>query len=180
MADLIRPSAKTQLGLTDATTLEYIPDQLHFAWVRWCYASINKHFDDKKEQYNLYIEGDDRTQSAETEFAELRIDGPFVSGPQKKVYLLDVEINLLCQTHLDPRRHYRAQKMVGVFFRIFSRLIEVRKYGDGPLDDGSLIGCFHLRSSVDVGYYGIIKKDVKVLQTTIEGHYRLELDTIGD
>lgn len=181
MAEVIRPSAENQLILTGEAVLDFAPNQIHFDWVRWCYASINKHFDDRKSLYELYIEGDDRVQQDEAEFAELRVDGPFILIPQKHLYYLTIEINVLCQTHLDPRRHYKAQQMVGVFLRAFRNLIEVRKYGDGPLDDGSLLGCFHLSkdlgSTLDVSYFGIIRPDTKIMQTTIEGHYRLELWT---
>lgn len=182
--EVTRPAAQNQLILTSETDIDFTPSEIHFAWVRWIYASINKHFDDRKGKYELYIEGDERTQSDEAEFAELRIDGPFITIPQKGLYLIDVEINVLTQTHLDPRQHYLAQEMVGVFARAFTNLLEVHKYGDGPLDDGSLLECFHLqrdlRESIDINYYGIIKEDVKITQTTIEGHYRLELWTKGD
>ena len=179
-----RESAQNQLNLTNTVAVVLAPSEIHFAWVRWIYASINKHFDDRKGKYELYIEGDERTQSNEAEFAELRIDGPFITIPQKGLYLLDVEINVLTQTHLDPRKHYLAQEMVGAFARAFTNMINVYKYGDGPLDDGSLLGCFHmqrdLRETLDINYYGIIKEDVKITQSTIEGHYRLELWSKGD
>ena len=184
MAQVLRPSTTGQLVLTDVTSLDFEPDQIHFDWVRWCYASINSHFDDLKGKYDLYMEGDERTQLDEAEFAELRIDGPFIAIPQKGLYILNVEINVLCQTHLDPRQHYKAQQMVGVFARAFKNIISVYKYGDGPLDDETLLGCFHLsrdlRDRVEVSYFGIIRHDTKIIQTTIEGHYRLELWTIGD
>lgn len=184
MASVLRPSASAQVALNSETALEFASDQIHQNWVRWCYASINKHFDSMKSSYALYIEGDDRTLQSEAEFAELRIDGPFIETPQKFLYYLDVEINVLCQTHLDPRRHYSAQVMVGVFARAFKNTISVYRYGDGPLDDGSLLGCFHLqrnrREKVDVSYFGIIKNNVRILQTTVEGHYRLELWLEGE
>ena len=184
MAEVIRPSADDQLILTGEASLDFEPDQIHFDWIRWCYASINKHFDDLRGQYDLYIEGDVRTQQEEAEFAELRIDGPFITIPQKHLFLLLVEINILCQTHLDPRQHYKAQQMVGLFARSFKNSINVYKYGDGPLDTGALLGCFHLsrdlRDTIDISHFGIIRSDTKIMQTTIEGHYCLELWTIGD
>lgn len=184
MAEVIRPSSTSELALTDSVALEIVPSELHTEWVRWCYESINKHFDDLKGEYNLYIEGDERTTQDDAEFAELRIDGPFIMTPQKYLHYLDVEINILCQTHVDSKNHYRAQVMVGWFARAFRNLISVYKYGDGSLDDGSLLGCFHLQRNrdekIDVGHFGIIRSDTKILQSTIEGHYRLELWTKGD
>jgi hypothetical protein len=182
--EIVRPSSTNQLILTGELDINFNPSEIHFAWIRWIYSSINKHFNDRKSKYDLYIEGDERTQNDKAEFAELRIDGPFIVIPQKGLYLIDVEINILTQTHLDPRRHYKAQEMVGTFARAFTNLIEVHKYGDGPLDDGSLLECLHLqrdlREAIDINYYGIIKEDIKIMQSTIEGHYRLELWTKGD
>jgi hypothetical protein len=178
MAVVQRPSTSDNLTLSSNVNVNLIANQMHPDWVRWCYSSINKFFDTKKSSYDLYIEGDIRTQQDEAEFAELRIDGPFISNPQKGLYYLDVEINILCQTHLDPRRFYTAQVMVGTFTSAFTNQIPVYKYGDGPLDDNSLLGCFHLigrNQGVDVGYFGIVRSDTKIVQTTVEGHYRLEL-----
>jgi len=184
MAEVLRSSATNQLNLTGEVDLGFTPHEIHTDWIRWCYASINKHFDNLKGGYELYIEGDVRTLQDEAEFAELRIDGPFITIPQKSLYLFYIEVNILCQTHLDPRQHYAAQQMVGLFARSFKNLINVYKYGDGPLDDESLLGCFHLsrdlKDTLDISYFGIIKNDTKILQTTIEGHYQLELCTIGD
>ncbi|KKL98312.1 hypothetical protein LCGC14_1825690 [marine sediment metagenome] len=181
MAEVIRPAAENQLVLADAATLDFNPGEMHSDWIRWCYASINTHFNSRKESYDMYIEGDERTTQDDAEFAELRIDGPFIGIPQKYLYYLDVEINILCQTHVDPRNHYKAQIMVGTFMRAFRNIIPVYKFGDGPLDDGSLLECFHLqrdrKEKIDVGYFGIIRPDTKILQTTVEGHYRLELWT---
>lgn len=179
MALVHRPTASNQLNLTSTVALDFTADQIHADWVRWCYASINKYFDTYKGKYPLYLEGDERTLQDEAEFAELRIDGPFIANLQKGLYYLDVEINVLCQTHVDPRRHYRAQVMVGNFARAFRACIPVYRYGDGPLDDSSLLGIFNLlrgsREKVDISYFGIIRNDTKILQTTVEGHYRLEL-----
>ena len=184
MAEVIRPSVEGTLGLVDTVALDFVPSEIHFAWVKWCYASINKHFDDRKESYSLYIEGDARTTQDDAEFAELRIDGPFINIPQKYLYYLDVEINILCQTHVDPKSHYRAQVMIGTFLRAFRNIIPVYKLGDTSLDDGSLLECFHLqrdsKEKIDIGHFGIIRPDTKILQTTIEGHYRLELWIKGD
>lgn len=184
MAEVKRPAGGNLLPLSQNVSLNLLPSGIHPAWVRWCYESINKHFDDRKGSYELYIEGDIRTLQDEAEFAELRVDGPFIGYLQKNLFFLDIEINVLCQSHVDPDNHYSPQDMVGVFSKAFSNIIEVRKYGNDPLDDGSLLGCFHLQRSrnekIDVGYFGIVRTDTKIVQTTIEGHYRLELWTKGE
>lgn len=179
--NVYRETSQSQLSFADTLTGSMRSKTCDYNWVRWCYASINAHFNDRKGPYTLYIEGDDRDELDEAEFAELRIDGPFITIPQKHLFVIDVEINVLCQTHKDPRQHYKAQKMVGTFLKAFTNLIEVFKYGAEAFDDGLLLGCFHLqrdlREALDINYYGIIRPDTKLMQTTIEGHYRLELWT---
>jgi len=184
MALVHRQSVESQIDFNAVVGTNFVPSETQADWVRWCYASINKHFDNHKGNYELYLEGDDRTQLDENEFAELRIDGPFLKFLIKGHYFLDIEINVLCQTHNDPRQHYKAQELVGVFTNAFRNIIPVYRYGNGPFDDGSLLGCFHLqrdlRESIDINYYGIIRQDTRLLQTTIEAHYRLELWTKGE
>ena len=181
MASVYRPHGDNELILTGDIDADFTPAQIHFDWVRWCYASINKHFEDRKSEYDLYLEGDVRTQQDDKEFAELRIDGPFITIPQKYFYFLDVEVNVLCQTHMDPRRFYQGQVIVGTFARAFENTICVYKLGDSTFDDGSLLGSFHLqrdlKENIAINYYGIIRDDVRLTQTTIEAHYRLELWT---
>lgn len=181
MAIVHRPSGSDTLNLNDQLAGDLQPDQVHHDWVRWCYASITKHFEERKSSYSLYLEGDERITQDLNQFAELRIDGPFIQILQKYSYWLNMEINVLCQTHVDPRRHYEPQVIVGVFTKAFENTINVYKLGDGPFDDGSLLGCFHLqrdpKEALDINYFGIIKEDVKLTHTTIEGHYLLELWT---
>ena len=179
-----RKSATNLINISNEATIYLAPAEMHQNWVRWCYASINKHFEDGKSKYELYQEGDERTESEEAEFAELRMDGPFILCPQKNLYFLDIEINVLCQTHMDPRNFYEAQVMVGVFTSLFTNCIPVYKYGNSPLDDDSLLGDFKLnrdtRETVDVSYFGIVRSGTRLTQTTIEGHYRLQLWTGDD
>lgn len=179
MAVIHRVSTENSLALTGILTSDFTSDEIHPDWVRWCYTSINKYFDDRRGQYELYMEGDLREEQINTELAELRIDGPEIFRPSKGTFYLELQINVLCQTHLDPRQHYTAQRMVGIFTKIFTNTIPINKYGTGPFDNGSLLGCLHLLGgggeAVDVNYFGIIQSDTKLLQTSIEGHYRLEL-----
>lgn len=183
MAEVIRPSAESVLLLVSDVDLEYVPDEKGSDWVRWTYASVHKHFDDRKGDYTLYLEGDERTMQDEAEFAELRIDGPFILQPAKELFYLDIEINVLIQTHIDPKDLYKIHKAVDIFIRAFENAICVYRFGDGDFDTGTLLGTYKLntdlRETVDVNHYGIVKDDVRITQTTIEGHYRLEL-WIGD
>jgi len=174
-----RPQSENELNLTAETALQFDPSEIHYAWVRWIIGSVNKHFMDLRDGYELYLEGDERTLSEEAEFAELRMDGPFILIPQKGLYYLDVEVNILLQAHPAPRELYNIHRIIGIFSRAFTNTIPIYAYGDEPIDNGALIECLHLqrslRESVNINNYGIIKEDTRLMQATIEGHYRLEI-----
>ena len=151
-------------------------------WVRWSVASLNDHFNGIKGIYPLYIEGDERDTDDLKTFAELRFDGPFIKYPCKNLYYLDIEINILVQAHMDPNDLYAGLKAVGIFATGFTNTIKAYKYGNGVNDDDSLLGCFRLRTDrnhdeIAVGQFGIIRQDTRLTQYTIEGHYRMELQT---
>jgi hypothetical protein len=179
MPEVLRKSNFDTLSFSDNLNLDFNADEKHYDWAIWIHASINKHFEDRKGKYDLYIEGDERTLQDKAEFAELRVDGPFVLQPQKGLYYLDIEVNILLQTHMDHTDLYKDKRMLGTFLKAFQNVICVYKYGH----DDSLLGELHLqrdlRETVDVNSYGIIKEDTRLLQTTIEGHYRLELENLN-
>ena len=183
MAVVIRPSPENVLELTDEVLVELLADEKHEAWVRWVHISINKHFLENKGILPLYLEGDERTLQDEAEFYELRIDGPFITQPQKDEYWLDVEINVLVQAHMRHDELYNIQTIIGPIVKAFTNAICVYRYGDTPHDDDTLLGTLRLqtdlRESVDVNYFGIIKEDTRLTQATIEGHYRMEISNNG-
>jgi len=149
-------------------------------WVRWLAASIGIHFSAVKGDYTLYIEGDERDTDDLRTFGELRVDGPFIKTLPNRLYYLDVEINILIQSHMDPQDLYAGLKAVGQFATGFENVIKVYKFGDGPNDDDTLLGCLRLMTSkndntIDISQFGIIRQDTRITQYTIEGHYRMEL-----
>jgi hypothetical protein len=180
MAEVFRYSPESSLVFADDVDLVLAPDEKHMHWVRWIYASINEHFTERLEDvYPVYLEGDERTLETESEFIEVRIDGPFILQPCPNMYILTVEINLLVQTHMDKEDLYKQQRAAGFIVKAFTNAICVYKLGDEDFDDGSLLGTLKvdtsLRSRVDVSNFGIIKEDTRIVQTTAEGHYQLEL-----
>ena len=178
MAEVLRKTADNSLTFAGSLVTELAQDEKHISWIKWVHASINKHFMDRKSTYDMYLEGDERIYQSEAEFAELRIDGPFILQPQKDLYYMDVEINVLIQSHIDPNDLYKIQEAIGVYTKAFTNAICVYRYGDGMFDTGTLLGTFHLKNnSLDINNYGIIREDLRLTQSTIEGHYRLELWT---
>ena len=156
-------------------------------WIRWVKASVNWHFTNLQkdvvaaaQRIPLYIEGDERDTNDLADFAELRMDGPNIRQVQKDLYYLESEINVLIQSHLDPKDLYKVERSIGIFSLGFV-MIDIFKFGDGVQDDGRHLGCMKLLKTLDedieVANFGIIRQDTRLMQSTIEGHYRLELST---
>lgn len=179
MAVVLRFSTTSTLNLASDFELELFADEKHPDWIRWIYSSINKHFIDAKGSLPMYLEGDERTLQDEAEFYELRIDGPFILQTQKDYYFIDVEVNVLIQTHMDDRRLYNVQEAMGQIVKAFTNAICVFKYGDYIFDDQTLLGTLKLKTDlnerVETNYFGIIKEDTRLTQATVEGHYRMEI-----
>lgn len=148
---------------------------------RWIAASINKHFDDRKETYPLFIEGMHRDKITEQNQFELRIDGPYIIEECHNLFFYDYEINILVSSLINDTDLYQLHRMLGIVTAAFTD-IEVYRFGNGVEDNQSLLGCLQLKQSsgirekVQVSIFGQIEPDVKLQQATVEGHYRLTLN----
>jgi len=170
------------LSLSSFTSVNFKEHFINPNWLRWVHASICTHFDTYKTIYPLYIEGDERTTGDNAEFAELRVDGPLIKIPQKGLFYLDYDINILIQSHMDPNSLYKMYDAMGTFLKAMILNIQVYKYGDGPLDDQSFIGCLRYIQSdrsagrgIEINTFGIIRQDTRITQATVESHFCLEL-----
>jgi len=151
--------------------------------VRWLYASGAKHFKAVANRKNIpfYIEGDNRNTHDLPEYVEYRMDGPWTVIPAKGERYEYVDINVLASV-TQSRSLYRPQEVIGALASGFTLTIPIYKLGDESQDDGSKIGCLKLRRELDqqieINQYGIIQQDVRIVQNTAEGHYRLVLDLV--
>lgn len=147
---------------------------------RWIFASICKHFDARKETLPLFIEGMHRDRIINQDQLELRIDGPYIVEESHNLFYYDYEINILVSSVINDTDLHQIYRDVGIVTSAFVD-IEVYKYGTGVDDDQSLLGCLRLKQSsgnrekIQVSNFGQIEPDVKLLQATVEGHYRLTL-----
>ena len=148
-------------------------------WSRWIRVSVNHHFEilqsDELTEIPIYYEGDERVTNQYSNFAELRLNGPFIQQPSKDLYYLDILINVLVQTLIDPLDTDLKDKTVGLFSEGFIDRIPIFRYGDGPDDDNLLLDCLKLNSGIDINDFCIIKPDVRIMQSQIEAQYRLQL-----
>lgn len=149
-------------------------------WARWIKTSIVKYFDTNKGSYTLFVEGADRhTQDLQT-WVEVRTDGPYIREVSKNYYKLTVEVNLLLSSIVNENI-YTQDALCGYFQSLFT-CIPVFRYG--PSDDiandnvqfGELVLFDHMRESIKLNHFGIIRPDTNLIQSTVEGHYLMWLE----
>lgn len=151
-------------------------------WPRWTFASVCKHFDDRRNGLPLFIEGQHRATSELKDYLELRMDGPTLREVSKGCWLLRIEINILVSSAFDEENYHRIHQNVGIVQTAFTS-IPVFKYGDGPDDDQSYVGCYILqqnlasRDFLELNHFGRIDISIPLCQATVEGHYIMTLDT---
>ena len=151
-------------------------------WPRWIISSIIEHFRLRRQGLPFFVEGTHRDDIKDADGIELRIDGPNITEENKNYFYLDCEINILISSIINDINFYRIHEDVGIVSAAFTD-IQVFKYGEGIDDDQSLLGCMKLKQSsgdkdkIQVNHFGQISPEIKLLQATIEGHYRLILRT---
>ena len=145
-------------------------------WPRWLFASVSKHFSDRRSGLIMYIEGQHRDTRSLKDFIELRMDGPQFTEISHNYWKVYVEINMLVQSAMDNNNYHRIHTNVGIVAAAFSDIV-LYKYGNGPDDDQSQWGCLSLiqdsdkRQRLDIFHFGQIDRQTKLLQATVEGHY---------
>ena len=151
-------------------------------WARWSFASVSKHFDDTRQGYPLYIEGQHRDTDTLEDFFEFRMDGPTLRESSKGFWILRIDVNILASSTIDDEDYHKIHKLVGIAQAAFED-IPVYKYGDGPDDDQSLLGCYQLKQSrrkrdfVEAHQFGRIDISVPLIQAMVEGHFEMTLIT---
>lgn len=145
-------------------------------WDRWIYASVSKYFNDNKGDYALFFEGHDYDENAFNDAkkrVEFRMDGPAREERARDDWVLDFEVNLFISVTRSDSDVHTIYTIAGYIQSLFKNNIPIYKYGDG----GALLGCLTLISEVKVSQLGQVEERTVVLQATVEGHYRIYLET---
>jgi len=154
-------------------------------WPRWIFATVSKHFTDAGTVagFPLFIEGQHRATRKLKDFFELRMDGPTLREVSKGCWILRVEINILVQSTMDDTNYHRIHQSVGVAAAAFEKAISVFKFGNNPQDDQTFVGCLQLlqsretRDYIEINHFGQIDPQTKLVQSSVEGHYKMVLQT---
>lgn len=142
-------------------------------WQRWFKSSINKHFNDGKGTAHLYIEGAQRGTREQSEWAELRIDGPNFTELSRNCWEAYVEINVLISCQKGGLNLYGYDTLCGRFTSLFVTNLGIYKYGPEVQDDQSFFGCLSQIEKIQVSHFGVIDPATNLMQGTIEGHYKM-------
>ena len=150
-------------------------------WPRWIFASVSKHFADALTP--LFIEGQHRDTREFKDFFEMRVDGPTLREVSKGFWVFRLEINILVQSAMDDKNYHRIHQDVGNAAAAFASAIDVFKKGNSPQDDQSYLGCLQLlqnretRDFLEINHFGQIDVKTMLMQASVEGHYKMELET---
>ena len=144
-------------------------------WTRWISTSIYKHYDDRRDGIELYLEGTPRPKTQSVNRFELRIDGPAIAMITSGYFELFVEINLLVQTSKTETDPYKQVKNTGIGQIAFTAAIPIYKYGNGVDDNRTIqLGCLQLDSEIITTPF--LATPEGLLYTTIEGTYKMYLE----
>ncbi len=148
---------------------------------KWVFLSAAKHFTSSISGITTFVESTERLWKDDSSWIEIRIDGPYISEICKDVFKISSEINLLVATQIDPSNPVGHVINTGKAVNAFRDFI-IYRYGDDSDDDGEMLGSFFLkpgkdlRDKVAVSNMGQINPDLKLLQTTVEGHFEMFVD----
>jgi len=146
-------------------------------WTKWIKASCAKYFNDTlNSSLPMFVEGDDRPNVGSRTRCELRLDGPIITQQNPTYWILETVIDILVVTIRNNTDIYEHDANVGLVVSAFKDGITVYKYGDDPFAE---VGCLWLApqngKDIIVSNFGQIANDTKVMQSTVEGHYLLQL-----
>ena len=159
-------------------------DELLLHLPRWLMASTHTHFETKIPQDKLKLFPEMYSKSALErglrDFAEFRFDGPLIRPQTKNHGKAYFEINLLIQSTMRDSDFHVPQVDIGLVLPAFTA-IPIYKYGNGPDDDQSQIGCAKITrqgrtTEITVAQFGEIDPQLKLFQATVEAAYILDLN----
>jgi hypothetical protein len=155
---------------------------------RWVKISVAKHFKTAAAAISLPMQaiGIDDSDSGlfgVSNRAELRLNGPSIREHDKGVFKCKVAVNILITETIgeEAQNVYSGTDFGGEMLIAASGLIEIRRYGSGPVNDGSLVGCLALESDTPAELYdfGQLTDQDRVHQLMVDARYYLETTSRG-
>ena len=151
---------------------------------RWMFSSLSEHFRVLAATIPLrfHVEGVDEDEALDFQSDSIlfRMDGPiaYQSTSSEEWYKVEIQILLTDLVALTNDNAYDIYTWVGVFQGdMLNNTLPIYRYGNGVDDDDSLIGCLQpdtsVTNNVRVASYGLIDKDQRVKQVSVNGKFVL-------
>lgn len=138
-------------------------------WPRWIYSSVAVHFNDRKEDIALYFDRYDR----DTDWAEFRLDGPFIEELSIGFWRVELTVNILITSFIGDD-DYKIHRMVGTIGEAFTDICCYR-YGDDDSYLGSLSIVPTLGSKINITQFGNISPENRFRRSSVEAAFRMYL-----
>ncbi len=152
---------------------------------RWVMASLTDLFKEVSDDLNLhyFVEGVDEEEPEDfnRNSALFRMNGPDVKlGGGTETHRLELQILLTNLPNVPSENAYEPYRWAGAFQETMLGPLPIYKYGTGPEDDQSLIGCLepdpNILDYVRIVSYGQIDKTSRVRQLSVNGRFVLQLN----
>ena len=149
---------------------------------RWLQASLNTYFKDISDGIPLpfFVEviDEDTINVFQQDHVILRMVGPMLYEGSKgeRWATLEVQI-LLTDIRQSSENAYNIFTWAGIFQEAMLAPIPIYRYGTGPSDDDTLLGCLQpdpgVRNHVRTVNYGQMDKELRITQMSVIARYLL-------
>ncbi len=146
-------------------------------WACWIVTSLAVYFKEIADDVGIefLVAGIDERESGKikVDYAELRINGPFIRQLSEGYFRLDVDSNILFSDFISGSENpYKLIAWAGKFQQAAERSIPVYRYGpDASVDDGSLLGCLSVRggkNGSNIYQFGQVNANDRVRQVSVD------------
>lgn len=150
---------------------------------RWIFSSMSEHFRTiAPSGVRYFVEGVDEEEALDFQSDSMlfRMDGPIAhqSSGGEEWYRVEIQVLLTDLVGLTNDNAYDIYSWAGIVQGdMLNNSLPVYRYGSGPEDDQSLVGCLEpdttVRNNIRVASYGMVDKDWRVKQVSVNGKFVL-------
>jgi hypothetical protein len=156
-------------------------------WARWIHASVAKHLKQVAAALDVpaLVEGiderDDTFMSA-PDRVEIRVNGPFTQELSAGYHRLYVDVNVVVNSMMggDTKNAYKLDQILGAFHHAMDGALAIYRYGTGPDNDSSFLGCLTPRpgksDSIRVIHFGQLNTTDRLKQGMVDARYVMYLN----
>lgn len=142
-------------------------------WPRLIQKAINKHFASALAPIRVFVDGEDRETEDLTEWFELRVVGPRFFEQHDRHWRGNVTIDL-AMMHVQTSNVYNASILHGKGQAAFPYQIKV--LDDADVFVANLINNPENENDINLTKFGVINKQLRLNQSTLESDYRIYLE----